>query len=236
MKGMIAEVMIIALTIVSTMLVLGTINPVIEEGKTTQSISDSKQVLKTMDSVLNQLAYEAPGAKRSIDVDVPAGTFIFSGKEDKLKVSIPNPSLKIANTVQEENIQIQGGGGLNTYEADILNDGNENFVMENSAVLLALKKLGSAEAPVFINTSSIITLIQNKRQNVNLTYPRSGIFIGEKQTSSYGYGYTQASFGDKTNSIIVHLNSTANITYDAIFTLAASDDFFEMNVRNIKKY
>ena len=65
MKGFVSEVVIIAITIASTIIVINAVNPIIEEGRTAQAISNAKQILKTVDTVVNQLVFEAPGAKRS---------------------------------------------------------------------------------------------------------------------------------------------------------------------------
>jgi len=238
MKGFVSEVVIIAITIASTIIVINAVNPIIEEGRTAQAISNAKQILKTVDAVVNQLVFEAPGAKRSVDIDLSDGRFVFSGRDDRIKVRLESSTLKSGTRIQEENIVIQGGGTLDAYVTDVLGDGQEDFVLENPAVLLAVKKLGSSDSPVFVNTSSIITLIRNKRQDVNVTYPGSGIFVDDKISSSYGQGYTELSLSTnaQTGSILLHMNSTANITYDAIFTMSAAADFFELEVKNVKKY
>ena len=107
MKGFVSEVVIIAITIASTIIVINAVNPIIEEGRTAQAISNAKQILKTVDTVVNQLVFEAPGAKRSVDIDLSDGRFVFSGRDDRIKVRLESSILKTGTRIQEENIVIQ---------------------------------------------------------------------------------------------------------------------------------
>ncbi len=236
MKGLLSAAVVVVVVLVSTLIVFSAVNPVIEEGQKVQSLNDAKQILKTIDAVVNQLSFESTGAKRSIDISMPDGRFIFSGRDDSLRIRLEDISLlKPGTSVEEENIVLHGGGVLDAYETDVLNDGQIDFVLENSAIVFAVKKLGSPKVPVFINTSSIIVLVQNKLQHINIT-PRAGIFINDKANSSFGQGYTElpSSNNIQVGSVILHMNSTANITYDAVFSLSASNDFIELEVKNIK--
>ena len=237
MKGLISEILMLVVVVSSTIIVINSAGPILEESKTSQAVNDARQILKTVNRVIDQLGFESAGAKRAISIDLREGRFIFSGKDDRIKIRLDNTGLlKPSTKVEDEEIIFQGGGALDIYEADILEDGQEDFVLENSAVLFAIKKLGNYTDPAFINTTEIITQIRNKIYDVNTT-PRSGIFINDIEKSSYGYGYTEISLpiNQQTGSIVMHMNSTANITYDAIFTLAASSDFLEVEVKHIKR-
>jgi hypothetical protein len=186
--------------------------------------------------VTNQLSVESTGAKRSVDINLPDNSkLIFSGAEDKVKIRLNEVSLlQSGGRVEDGNIIITGGGTLSAYEADIDGDSDTDLVLENPAVLFAVQKTGTADSYAFINTTNFISLIRNKRQGIDIV-PRSGIFINEKDESSYGYGYTMLtqSQGAQSASILLHINSTANITYDAVFTLFAGMDFVELSVNNV---
>ncbi len=237
MKGFISEILVIAISIATAIIIINAAYPIVEEGKKSQSVNDARQILKTVDAVMNQMAFESTGAKRVINIDLPDGVFVLSGKDDRIKIRLENTNLLRPSTlVEEENIVYQGGGALDSYESDILGDNQTDLVLENSAVLLAIKKLGNSTNHVFINTSSLITQIRNKVQNVNITSPRSGIFINDDVMSSYGAGYTELprEQNARTGVIILHMSlATNNMTYDALFTLSASSDFIELEIKNI---
>ena len=236
-KGLVGAIVVFAVVIVIAIVLFNTVSPLIEEGKQTQAVNDAKQTLKTIDNVLNQLAVESTGAKRTIDVDLQSGRFIFSGKQGSMRIKLDDVNiLKPGTVVQDENIIMSGGGSLRSYEYDVLNDGQTDLVMENSLVQLAVKKLGTQSNPVFINTSSIVAQIQNKRQHINMT-PTTGIFVNDISNSSFWIGYIElASMNNvERNSIVLHMNSTSGIRYDASFSMSSGLDYIELEIKNVKK-
>lgn len=238
MKGIISEVIIIAIVLTTSVVVVMNTNSILDEAEVKNSVNDAKQVIKTVDSAVSQIMLESTGARRSIDLTLTKGKFIFSGSDDTIKIRLEDTGLlKPGTRIQEENIILQGGGTLSSYEGDILSDGQTDLVLENSAVLLAVKKLGNATEQATINTSSIVAQIRNKRQGINYNNPRTGLFINDVDNTSVGTGYTELQLQSpnlQQNSIILHLNSSANISYDAVFTMSAATDFIELSVRNIK--
>ncbi len=239
MKGdILSGVIVVAIVVSSSILVLNTINPFVQESRDFQSFNEAKLILQTIDSTISQLFFEAPGARRSIDINLREGKFIVSGKDDTIKIRLEGISLFTSGLrTQEGNILITSGAAMNAYESDIDGDDNTDLVLENGMLLFAVKKLGSASSPVSVNTSSIITLMRNKNIDFNVSYPRSGIFINDKETTSYGSGYTELTqLGNSMASGSIHLflNATAaNVTYDATFSLAASQDFIEFQVGHV---
>lgn len=237
MKGIVSEVVITAIVIVSSIIVINNINTVLTSTKSTEMFNEARQNLRTVDAVINQLMFESTGARRSVDISLRQGKFIFSGEDDSIRVRLEGTGLLTPGTrIEEGNIIIQGGGTLDSYEKDIFDDGQTDLVMENSALLLAIKKLGNSTNSAALNTTNIITLIRNKRQDVNISYPRAGIFVNDLNGSFYGTWYTDLTQtgSRQQNSIVIYMNSSANITYDAVFTMSAATDFFELAVKNVK--
>jgi hypothetical protein len=227
-KGIAAEVFLVVITVVSSVIIVTTINPIIEQGKQTQAFNDAKQVLKTVDATINQLMYEAPGSRRAIDLNLPSGRFIFSGSEDKIKIRLQSGGIMESGVrIEDEGIIIQGGSAINAY------DNGTDYILENAAVLFAVKKIGSPNNYSFVNTTDIISLIRNKRADSELA-PKSGIFINDTADSSYGLGFTELAQTSnvQTGAIRLHVNST-RAEYDTVFTLSASMDFVEIEVKNV---
>lgn len=225
---MITEVAIVAITIISGVLIINNVLPTIQEGKDIQAFTDAKQTLKAVDAMVNQLMLEAPGSRRSIDVNLPKGRFVFSGTEDKIAIKLEDTTLLQPGVrIEEEGVSIQGGGTVTAT------DNGTDFVLENSAVLFSIKKIGSSGSYATLNTSNMITAIRNKRSGITIV-PASGIFINDTAASSVGNGYTELGpSGLQTAAINVHMNSSVT-QYDAIFTLAAANDFVKLEVKNIK--
>lgn len=239
MKGdLISGVVVVVIIVTSSILVLNTINPVIEEGKDFQKFNEAKQTMQSIDAVINDLLFEAPGARRSIDVNIRDGKLSIAGGEDKIKLRIEDVDIFSSGLRQEEgNILITSGPSMKAYEKDIDGDGTTDLVLENGLIMLAIKKLGNSTTHVSVNTTSMITLMRNKRLDLNISYPRSGIFINDKETTSYGVGYTELTqIGENIQSSSIHLfvNATAaNVTYDATFALSTGLDFIDLEITHV---
>ena len=240
MKGdLLGGVIIVIIVVVSSILILNTVNPIIDEGKKLQEFNEAKQALQSLDSVINQILYEAPGSKRKIDINIPNGKFQVIQGEDKIKIRIEDINLFPPGLRQQEgNVLITSGSLMQAYESDIDNDGITDLVLENGRVLFAAKKLGNYTNNVIVNTTNFISLIRNKNLKVDVPYPKSGIFINDVPTTSYGVGYTELTkMGNNIASSSIHMfvNATQanNVSYDAVFSLAASQDFVEMEVTHV---
>ena len=235
-KGdLIAGVLSVAIIIASTIIVVNTITPIIQQGQTLQSFNDAKQVLTDIDSAINEIMLEAPGSKRSLSFNLQKGRLIVAGAEDRIKLRIENVDLLEAGvTVEESNILITGGASIDSYEQDVDTDGDTDLVLENAAVLFAAEKKGLSSSWTSINTTTIISRIKNVRTGVNIT-PVSGIFINDLDNSSYGTGYSELAAPTTADSraIRIFVNASSGMQYEAIFTLQAAKDFVDLQVKRI---
>ena len=239
MKGdLLSGAIIVIIIVMSTILVLNTLNPIIGQGEQLQDFNEAKRTLQALDGTINQVLYEAPGARRTVDITIPKGKFQVIGGEDKIKIRIEDIDLFPPGLRQlEGNVLITSGSLMRAYESDIDGDGNTDLVLENGRLLFAVKKLGNYTDNVIVNTTNFISLIRNKNLNVDIPYPKSGVFIDDKATTSYGVGYTELTkIGDNiaSSGIRVILNATASsVTYEVLFSLASSQDFVEMEVLHV---
>ena len=77
-------------------------------------------------------------------------------------------------------------------------------------------------------------MMRNKRSGITIVPRASAISINDTAASTFGNGYTELGPASlQAASINVHVNSSVT-QYDAVFTLAAGNDFVELEVKNIK--
>lgn len=237
-KGaVLSSVLAISIIITSTVIVVNLISPLIEEGVSVNQLNKAKQLASVLDSVIKELSVEAPGARRTIRIISDFGTFEALGKEDRFKfrLAAQQQIYEPGTVVREGNYIITSGPSMKAYEKDMNNDSVIDLVLENDAVIFAVKKLGNSTDWVSINTTNIIPLVSNKRSNVNIT-PISGIFVGEDHTTSYGNGFTELTRAGSTlqdSSIRVLVNSSS-VRYEALFTLRSAQDFVELEIKNVQ--
>src|SRR3989338_880665 len=124
MKGdMLSGVIVVIIVVGSSVLVLNQINPLIDESEQLQRFNEARQTLHFLDNAITQLIYEAPGARRSIDLNVREGKLEVVGSEDKIRIMIENIDLLSTGTsTQEGNIVMVSGGTMRAYERDIDGD------------------------------------------------------------------------------------------------------------------
>jgi hypothetical protein len=235
MTSLISYAIMMAVIVVALIPVVSFINSVIEEGRISQIYTENLQIMKLIDSKIRDVMFEAPGSRRTLDLNIREGVLNVIGGEDKIKLMIENVKIFSPGKTKEGNIDIISGTFMSAAENDIDNNGTTDLVLENNAVIFAVQKLGSASNHVFINTTNLISLIRNKRADVNVT-PVSGIYIDDVPATSYGYGYTELTEkGDAlpSSGIRLWLNSSAEKIYEAIFTLDAVSDFVTLEIRHI---
>ena len=233
-KGIMLQSVIVVLIIaVSTIIVVLVIASLMEENAERQKFNKAKALMLNLDNVVRELLLESSGSKRDIRLDVDYGTFIASGKENRLKsvLELKSAIIEPGVTIREGNLEITSGGGISAYERDIDNDGTTDLVLENEAILFAVKKIGSSTNNVSIDARNIITRIDNKLSSVSVNAtPSFGI---EDLDSSSGNGYTELTRQGSSlpsAAIRLYMKSDSGFTYEAIFTLSSKKDFIDMRI------
>ncbi len=233
-KGaVISSVLAVAIVIASSVVVINVITPMIEEGNAYNQLNKAKQVASSLDMLIKELSVEAPGSKRAVRIEADFGSFEVIGKEDRIKfhLSTPQEIFEPGTVVREAGYVMSSGPSMKAY------DNGTDFILENDAVMFAVRKLGSPSGWVSVNTSSMVTKISNKRVNVNATPVTSAILIGDDPNTSVGTGYTELTKSGLAltgSSVHIFVNSTAGLLYDALFSLSSAQDFVELEVKNIR--
>jgi len=233
-KGIILQsVIVVLIVVVSTIIVALAITSLLEENAERQKFNKAKALMLNLDNIIRELLLESSGSKRDIRLDVDYGTFIVSGKENRIKsiLELKSAIIEPGITIREGNLEIISGGGVSAYERDIDNDGTADLVLENEAILFAVKKMGSSANNVSINVRNIVTRIDNKLSFVSVN-ATAGFSIEDIDSSS-GSGYTELTRQGSnlpSAAIRLYLRSDSGFVYEAIFTLSSRKDFIDMRV------
>lgn len=235
MKGsLISGTATVAIVIASTIIVVNVISPMMEETDVSQTIGLLKQELTVIDSTVKEVSAEAPGSSRQIVVDSKTSDFVVSGLEDKIMFRLENVETSEPGvSAKEGDIVVSGGGTTDAYEKDVNSDGVTDLVLENDALLFAVKKVTAGS----INMTNMVTIIKNKKTGTEFQ-PVSRIILDSRTNTSYGTGFSElVSAGDflSSGSIRVHVISSGGYTYDAVFSLSGIADFVELQIKNVVK-
>ena len=230
-------VITVLIILASAIFVVSRVNVFMEKSKKLTSIDEAKQMLTSLDAVIKELVFEAPGAKRSFEAAMREGTLTVSGKKDEIQYRIASKYaiMEPGTRAKEGPLLITSGPCVSASEKDIDNDGDTDLVIENDIMAFAVAKIGSPSSPAPINTSKLVTYIENKDLGVTINVTDSTIVISNISSTSYGTGYTElvetGTCIDEA-AIKVFVNST-KLHYEVLFTLGRGMDFVDMRVKNV---
>jgi hypothetical protein len=227
---LVSSIAVIGIILISSIIVTSMISPVMKRGEENQIYNEAKQKMSSLNALINELYYEAPGAARIVKMDVEGGKFVVSGGENKLKYVLDARMLESVTRTKEGNVIISSGPFVKAYEGDPDGDGITDLVLENDDVLFAVRKYQPSNGTYpGINTSSLISIIKNKKLNTDIR-PKSAIYVNG--TNDVGTGYTELTAqGNDLSSAGIRLFMNATIIYEAIFTLDAGADFVNLEIR-----
>ena len=226
---LLSTIAVIGIILISSVIITSVITPVMKQGGDSQKYNEAKQKMSSLDTLVNELYYEAPGATRVVKMNVDEGKFMISGDENKLKYVLDARLFEPVTRFKEGNLIISSGPFVKAYEGDPDGNGIMDLVLENDDVLFAVRKYGNLTNYTYIDTSSLVSLVRNKKLNVDIR-PRTAIYVNE--TNNIGNGYTMLTAqGSELTSAGIRLFMNATIDYEAIFTLNAGADFVQLSIR-----
>ncbi len=233
MKGSIVSgTVTVAVVIASTIIVVNVISPTFRHADVSQSINQLKQDILVIDAAIREVASESAGSSRQLVIDSKTADFLVSGTEDKIRFRLEGvESTEPGVRAREGSIVISGGQTMDAYEKDINSDGTIDLVLENEAVLFAVKKITSGT----VNMSNAVTLVRNKRTNTDIV-PLTRVVLNDIEETSYGTGFSElTSAGDflTSSSIRIHVVSAGGFTYDVVFAMSGASDFISAEIKNV---
>src|SRR3989338_264152 len=87
-QSIIQGVLAIAIIITSSLVVINTITPTLQEGQSFQEFNKAKQLMSVVDSVIRELAVEATGAARAIQITSDLGSLSVAGRENRIRFTL----------------------------------------------------------------------------------------------------------------------------------------------------
>ncbi len=228
MKGVISAVIILAMIVVSSFVVLLSISDLMEQSGDYSSFNEAKQLMANLDGTVRSLLFQSSGASADFSMNLPAGEFFVDDIENRFFIRMDTDAVDPQTLVREGPLTIERGPFVSAYEEDVDNDGTQELVLENDAVLFAVAKIGNVSLPEDIDIGNMIKKIKVKHTGFE-SAPEARLFINSMNATA-GTGYSMLlSKGSRlsSSSIKVHVDS-GNIVYDAFFTLNAANDYITL--------
>lgn len=230
MKGisLISGVLFTAFLITATAIVYWSAVPVIQKMQCAATMDKMKASLANLDKVIQTVASEGEGSKRTVDFSIDEGELYISGDSDVIYWTHEcNAQIFSPRTLQTfGNLIIGSNMDTEAYESSC--QGQDAFVLENERLEVCLKKVGSPGNKSYYNMSDVLISIYHKDLNVSMPLEYLEITLDEDQTSSKGYGYTKLERPGKHlpyGEVTAYMESDYGITYSIKFILESGEDF-----------
>lgn len=226
--SLISGVIFLAFSITAVFIIYEAGRPVIERMQTSTAVERMRTLFTDLDKVIQEVAAEGKGSKRTAYIRMDLGTLTINGTEDtvaweidsKQAIFSPRTSQQFGNIVIGSNLETK------TYESTCV--GTDAYILENEYLKVCIKKIGSASNYTSYNTSQLLLGIYQKDLAQWLDLKSLEISVDDETSSETGIGYTKL---EKTSSNLpygeatAYLQSDYGVNYYIHFILESGADF-----------
>lgn len=231
MNTMLSIALLLILVVMAMTLVLSLGKPIIDATIKTTEIKGAEDDLHFIDDYIRTVAREGKDSLRTFKFSSPK-SFESIPREDAIQFTTESVSLiEYFNRIFSGNFVYIAGNNVQCQERDGDGDGTTDLVAENDKIRAVFRRVTATSA---LNTSSILTRLTDKTNNVNISIGNSSIVINEDYSTSSGVGYTEIGRSGLNLPVCqVHLFVNTTIDYDVYYKLYAGADFLVIEVRNV---
>jgi hypothetical protein len=233
MKGLslISGVLFMAFLIAATALIYWMAVPTLQKMQCSIVMDKMKTSFADLDAVIQKVASEGEGSKRTVYLNVEEGEIHVDGGNDTIYWTYECSSPVISPRTFQTFGNVIFGANLDTSAREGVCQGQSAFVLENDQLLVCLKKIGLPSNMTRYNISDVLLSIYQKSLNQTLPLEYLEITLDNNATSKVGNGYTALSrsgYHLPYAEVTAHMESDYGIIYDIKFILESGEDFLTL--------
>lgn len=230
MKGLslISGVLFMAFLIAATAIIYWTAVPTVQKMQCSIIVDKMKASLAKTDEVIQRVASEGEGSRRTLDLNIEEGEMHVDGDNDTIYWEYECNSPIFSPRTFQTFGNVVFGSNLNTKAYESACMGQNAFVIENEHLKACLKRIGSEGNNTPYNISDVLLSLYQKDLGQALPLEYLDITLDNNATSSTGQGYTKL---EKTGQhlpygeVTAYLESDYGVTYNIKFILESGEDF-----------
>lgn len=227
----IGAVLLLAVSISAIALVLLYSTGTMDDIRERSLLEGAKEGMRDIDRAVKEVSTEGEGSSREIEMS--GGEYLVDPSKETIRFELDSKSGTIPPAIsrKEGPYFISTGADVKAYEGDVTGDGVAELVLENSHLVVAIKKITDSK----INTSSLIALMRIRETGQEIFPEDSSIVVDGIASSASGRGSTRIEqAGDRlTKGSIVTLVDSKEVSYELWYTLRSGADFVEADVKNV---
>ncbi len=235
MKGIsiITEVIFLAIIISLIFLVYSIASPMIYTMQVSSAFEQGKSMMLTLDELIQDVASQGKGGRRSFYVTLGAGTTSLDADTDTLRWVLDTDTLIASPRSMQQIGNLIVGSNLNTMAYPGNYGGQDAYVLENEHLGVFIKKIGSSESPQPYNTSQLLLAVYNKKMLRWMEMERLEISVDNIPESMNGTGYTELvleGYSLPRGEVRAHINTPYEFlnNYTISFSLESGADFLTL--------
>jgi len=225
--ALISAVIFIGLTLAVTVIVYNAGMPVVLRMQHAAAVEKMKGVFSEMDKIVEDVASEGNGSKRTVNLRFDIGTLTLNDNSDKLywdfdseaMITSPRTSTSFGNVVFGSKLE------TSAYESDY--QGIQAYVLENEHIRAYFREIGSPSNPQAYNTNQLLLAVYQKDLNQWMPFQSLELNLDNSDTSKSGTGYSvmEQSGTDLPYATVSAYMSSSYANYFLNFTLESGADF-----------
>jgi len=226
--ALISAVIFIGLTLAVAVIVYNAGMPVVLRMQHAAAVEKMKGVFSEMDKMIEDVASEGNGSKRTVDLRFDIGTFSVNGSSDNLRWDFDSETIIASPRTSTAFGNVVFGSKLDTsaYEGDYL--GTQALILENEHIRAYFRKIGSPSSPQAYSTNQLLLAVYQKDLNQWMPFQSLDIGLDNSGSSKTGIGYTilEQAGTDLPYATVSAYMSSSYANYFLNFTLESGEDFF----------
>ena len=230
--SLISAVIFIAVTITAVGVIYYTGMPIVKKLQAAATIENMRGTMSELDRLIQDVASEGKGSKRTLNLKLDSGTLYVNGSEDVVywyyetdaEVISPRTYQRIGDMIIGANLE------TNATEGTIYT--RPAYILSNEHLRVYIKKFGAWNNMTSFNTSQLLMAVYNKNLNTWMPLDHLSITIDNQSASATGSGYTVMEDSGKylPYGVVTAYMNSSYLEYQINFTLESGADFLEIEV------
>ncbi|MBU0898681.1 MAG: hypothetical protein KKB03_00720 [Nanoarchaeota archaeon] len=229
---LISTIIFIAVTIAAIGVIYYAGMPVINKLQAAATIENMRGTMSELDEIIQKVASEGKGSKRTLNLKMDRGTIFVNGSEDVIYWYYETDAEVISPRTYQKYGNVLIGANMETNATEGTIYARPAYILSNEHLRVYFKKFGGSDNWTSTNSSQFLMAVYNKDLNTWMPLDRLTIWVDNQSTSETGTGYTTIETTGKYlpyGTVTAYMQS-GYINYTVNFTLESGADFIEIEI------
>jgi hypothetical protein len=201
------------------------------------AFDQTKSLMLKMDSLIQEVASQGKGSRRSLYMTIGAGTLQMNDTTDTIKWVLETDAMMVSPRSMQRAGNLIIGSNLDTMAFSGSYGGQPSYVLENENLKVFIKRIGSQQSPQSYDTGQLLQAVYNKKLLQWMPLEKLEISIDQSQNSTAGTGYTELAaegYALPGGEVLAHINTSYQYlnNYTITFALESGADFLTIGANS----